>query len=77
MAFAELEPFGFQADIFGHALNAKYILDAQRKKGSKPIDIRDLMPGEIKTAEENKGSFVKSLKEFFLNRTIQRNKNGK
>jgi len=73
MAFAELEPFGFQADMFGHALTAKHIIDSQRKKGSRPVDIRDLVPKEIKTQSENKMSFVQTLKSF-LYRTKQNGK---
>lgn len=73
MAFAQLEPFGFQADIYGHALNAAHLMNFQRKKGSKPIQPDQLMPIEAQTKKEVKQNFFQGLKDI-LYRTKQNDK---
>jgi len=42
-AFYNLEPFGHEADLYGHAMNAAHIINSQRRKG-KQVQVSDLMP---------------------------------
>jgi hypothetical protein len=67
LAFAQLEPFGFSTDLFGHAMVASMIANVNRKKGSKPFKPSDFMPrDEVEPEpEENKGSkFFADLKSY-------------
>ena len=65
MAFEKLEPFGFQANLYGHAMNAAYLMNLQRKKGSKPIQPMDLMPKE-RSALPSSVSFFQGLKDVLF-----------
>ena len=42
-AFYSLEPFGSEADLFGHAMNAAHVINSQRPK-NKQVKVEDLMP---------------------------------
>jgi hypothetical protein len=46
LAFAELEPFGWQAEFMGHAQTAATIANVNRGKDDKPYKVTDFMPKE-------------------------------
>ena len=48
-AFYDLEPFGFDAEIYGHAMNAAHIINSRRAKGQKAVKVDDLMPKRKQT----------------------------
>jgi len=48
MAFASLEPFGFEAGLFGHAITTAMIANVNRKKGAKAYKPQDFLPQERK-----------------------------
>ena len=45
-AFYNLEPFGHEAELFGHAMNAAHIINSQRSKNK--VKVIDLMPQKKK-----------------------------
>jgi len=51
MVFSKLEPFGFEAMFYGHAMTTAMIANVFRKKGSKPVEPNDFMP-QFKTKEQ-------------------------
>lgn len=70
MAFYRLEPFGFEAQVYGHAITSSVVANTNRKKGRKAFTPLDFMPKE---------RALPSVKEFFANlKTVltlnQRNK---
>ena len=44
MAFAELEPFGYETDMLGHAITSATISNRLRGADEKPREIEDFMP---------------------------------
>ena len=44
MAYMQLEPFGAEIDLIGHAIVASTIANVNRKKGSKAYTVQDFMP---------------------------------
>jgi len=42
-AFYNLEPFGREAELYGHAMNAAHVINSRRPK-SKQVKVQDLMP---------------------------------
>lgn len=60
MAFAQLEPFGFKAEMYGHAVTASTIANVNRRKGRKPFNPEDFMPAE--KTKKTAGSFIQTLK---------------
>ena len=63
MAFAQLEPFGFRSDMYGHAITASTIANVNRRKGKKPFSPNDFIPTERK--RQSGDTFIQSLKTFF------------
>jgi len=64
MAFARLEPFGFEADMLGHAITASTVANTSRtKKSQKVFKPDDFIPKErrIPTPAE----FFQNLKTYF------------
>lgn len=65
MAFAHIEPFGFQADLYGHAMTSATIMNSKRVKRSQKIwEASDFMPEE-ESKKREKGSFIDALKSYF------------
>jgi len=62
MAFFSLEPFGYEANLAGHAITSSVLANTNRKKGAKPFKPADFLPQEEKAHEP--GDFVKELKDF-------------
>jgi anthranilate phosphoribosyltransferase len=44
MAFAQLEPFGSEADLIGHAITASTVANRHRNKGEKAHEIKEFIP---------------------------------
>lgn len=70
MAFYRLEPFGFEAEMYGHAITSSVVANVNKKRGRKAFTPLDFMPKE---------RALPSVKDFFANlKTVlmlnQRNK---
>lgn len=65
MAYAQLEPWGFEVDMYAAAISAAAVYNVNRKKGKKPFSPSDFIP-EIKSAVENSGDFFKELKSALI-----------
>jgi hypothetical protein len=59
MAFSELEPFGWKANLYGHGIVASLYYNMNKKKGSKRLLPHDFLPTE---KQRNIGNFVDDLK---------------
>lgn len=44
MAFYQNEPFGWEADLYGHAVTSAAVYNHDRKRGSKAISPLDFLP---------------------------------
>lgn len=66
MAFSRLEPFGYEIDLFGHAITASTIANVNRKKGKKAFAPKDFMPKEHE--EKNALDFFKNLKAMLTSK---------
>jgi len=44
MVYYQLEPFGTEAEMLGHAITSATVANANRKKDSKPYKPEDFMP---------------------------------
>jgi hypothetical protein len=44
MAFYNVEPFGVQAELLGHAIVACTVANSNRPKNVKPFEVKDFMP---------------------------------
>ena len=66
LAFYSIEPFGSEADYFGHAFNAAHIINAQRAKGRKPVDVEFLMPKFGPKKDEGPGQAIDFAKTLTL-----------
>lgn len=44
MAFYELEPFGLQANLVGHAVTAQTITNVNRQRGTRAYKIEEFIP---------------------------------
>lgn len=44
MAFEQLEPFGYEQEMLGHAITATTIANINRGKDQKPYKVKDFMP---------------------------------
>ena len=66
MAFQSLEPFGYEAELHGHAVTASVVANANRdsKKKSDPFTPNDFLPKEEEEPED-KPSVFKRLKDYF------------
>ncbi len=64
MAFYSLEPFGFLADLFGHAITSTVVHNMMRGKG-KPLKPEDFLPKEKEQHEATAEEFIVNLKRFF------------
>jgi hypothetical protein len=62
MAFSTLEPFGFDAEMMGHAITSSTIANFNRKKGSPTFKFQDFMPVEKK--KPTAGEFFVNLKSL-------------
>jgi len=56
-AFYQLEPFGTEVDMLGHAITAATIANVNRGKGHKALSPKDFMPefekaGHVQSADE-------------------------
>jgi hypothetical protein len=51
MAFEQLEPFGYEQEMLGHAITATTIANVNRGKDQKPYKIEDFLP-KLKYVEE-------------------------
>ena len=47
-----VEPFGMQIDMLGHAITSSTVANANRKKGSKQYEPSDFMPAFEKEEEQ-------------------------
>lgn len=70
MAFYRLEPFGFEAEMYGHAITSSTIANVNRKKGRKAFSPLDFLPKE-KILPTAKAFFANLKSVLMLN---QRNK---
>ena len=62
MAFAQLEPFGADADFFGHAQTATVIANVNRGKDDKPFTVEDFMPKRAEPkGEQSTDKMIKSI----------------
>lgn len=69
MAFYELEPFGWEAGLLGHAITSSTVMNSRRSKKSDKVFVpQDFMP----KAKQAGGSFFASLKRY-LNRVTSGN----
>lgn len=64
MAFAHLEPFGFDAELYGHALTTSTIANVNRPKGKSAYSPLDFMPKE--KVKPDASTFFKELKSFLF-----------
>lgn len=64
MAFCQLEPFGFQADMLGHAITSSVIANSHRKKGHRAFSPFEFLPKEkeLPTAK----AFIANLKSILM-----------
>ena len=62
IAFSQLEPFGFQTDMYGHGIVASVLANIHKKRSTKAFSPQDFIPKE----KENKsaGSFIQGLKDL-------------
>ena len=71
MAFYNLEPFGYVANLHGHAITASVVAEVNRdsKKKSEPFTAQDFIPTEqqVEPEEEQKTVFQKIKEHFFAN----------
>ena len=44
IAFAQVEPFGVEAQFLGHAITATTVANVNRGKNQNPFDVDDFMP---------------------------------
>lgn len=51
IAFAQVEPFGTEVTLLGHAITASTVANANRGKGSKAYKASDFMPEFKKKAQ--------------------------
>lgn len=64
-AFYGLEPFGSEADLFGHAMNAAHVINSNRKKKDQ-VKVSDLMPKRDKPQPiENAIGFAAAMTAAF------------
>lgn len=63
IAFYGLEPFGFQADLYGHAITASTVFNVNRGKKTKALMPEDFLPKERE--EGTAQDFISGLKRFF------------
>ena len=52
MAFAQMEPFGWDADQYGHAMTTCMIANVNRGKDDEPYNVSDFMPHEPDPPQE-------------------------
>lgn len=64
MAFYKLEPFGFEAMMYGHAITSSTIANAHRKKGRKAFQPFDFLPKEKEMPSSK--SFFANLKSILM-----------
>lgn len=64
MAFFQLEPFGYDADMLGHGIVASTIANVFRSKNQKPFSPADFMPKRVSNTADPYRMF-KTLKEYF------------
>lgn len=67
MAFERLEPFGFKADLFGHAVTTSTQINMNLKKGKTPLtpnDVIDMVLPKEKVESDNQLSFFGQLKQL-------------
>lgn len=64
MAFARLEPFGFDVDMYGHGITASTIANVNKKKGTKAFQPDDFVPKEKERVTQ--GSFFANLKTLLM-----------
>lgn len=64
MAFAKLEPFGFDADMYGHGITSSTIANVNRRKGTKAFKPQDFVPKEKE--RPTPGAFFQNLKQLLL-----------
>lgn len=51
MAYAQLEPFGGDADYIGHAITAVTVANVNRPKNRRPYKVEDFLPKFGKTEQ--------------------------
>lgn len=44
MAFYSIEPFGYDADMMGHAITSAVVANVNRQKGKRPYKVEDFLP---------------------------------
>lgn len=70
MAFARLEPFGFESEMYGHGIVSSVLVNLQKKKGSKGVKPEDFIPTFVETPERT-GTFFQDLKQAMISRTLK------
>lgn len=67
MAFSQLEPFGYDIEMFGHAQTAAQVhilaMGMGGKKGS--VSIADFMP-KLETKPKDNRTFFEALKDYAM-----------
>lgn len=71
MAFWQLEPFGFDADMLGHGITSSTYYNMNKKKSAPILKAQDFIPKE---KELPKMSFVQALKMYFNERKQKQSK---
>lgn len=68
MAFYSLEPFGYVANLHGHAITASVIAEVNRdsEKKSEPFTAQDFIPNEQQQEPEREKSVFQKMKERFF-----------
>jgi len=63
MAFAEMEPFGFEADFYGHAQTSATLANVNRSKDSKVYTAMDFMPvfKQIEEKEQSPDNMIHTI----------------
>ena len=64
MAFHQLEPFGWEADLFGHAHTSAAVMNTNRPKGHKAVSPLDLMPKETEEQCPDPHSIYQTFKDI-------------
>jgi hypothetical protein len=64
MAFYRMEPFGFEADLYGHAVTAASVYNVNRPKGRKAVSPLDFLPREAKERRVEPHSIFQAFKDM-------------
>ncbi len=68
MAFFNLEPFGFESEMYGHGITASLLANINKKKGTRKFVPQDFIP-ELKAIKKNGAQFFDALKSYITSKT--------